>query len=342
MYNLREIAEKCNIDTVFKGRILFDECIAPRTTFKVGGNAPVLFEPSDVPSLCSVLSLLKKNDVPFFILGGGSNIVVSDDGFDGAVVTTTALNTCSVEEYPLLNAGKSSEKNSKENPDLYSDETSVIVTAGAGTLMRKLVSFCEKNCISGIEQFSGLPGTAGGAVFMNAGCFGVSVSDVLFSAEYICLSDGSDFSVQNYNFCASDWAYKKSPFSCGGKIITSARFKLKKNPETERSVLEKKCASFMQQRIEKGHFKYPCAGSVFKNNHAFGSPSGKIIEELGLKGYEMGGAQVAPWHGNIIINKNHATQADIKRLAEFIVKKAFDEKGIRLEPEIIFCGKSKN
>lgn len=313
MYNLREITEKSNISTSFNGRILFDEKIAPKTSFKIGGNAPIFAEPKDDSSLIKILEFSRENKIPYFILGGGTNIVVSDEGFDGIVISTSALNSISIER--------------KEG-------NSVFVSASSGTAMSRLVSFCTENCLSGIEGFAGLPGSVGGALFMNARCFELSVSDVLEKAEYV----NPQLKIEQYDFCRDDWGYKISPLS-HGQIITKGLFKLNQESSDKKDEISQKCAGFIKQRLEKGHFKFPSAGSVFKNNHEFGEPAGKIIDSLGLKGYSIGGAQISPWHGNIIINRNKATQSDVLALVNFVREKVFAEKGFYLESEIIFCGK---
>ena len=167
MTSIRETAEKFNTDD-FKGRILFSETMANHTTFRIGGAAPLFIEPFDVPSLRFTLSVLKADAVPYFVLGGGSNIVVSDKGFEGAVVSMSAL--CDIEA---------------------ADEC---VACGAGASVSSVVSFCTVHALSGIETFAGLPGSAGGAVCMNARCFDVSVSDILSEVRYI---DGSTLEKKN-------------------------------------------------------------------------------------------------------------------------------------------------
>lgn len=371
MYNLREIIEKSNIIENFSGRISFDEKLAGKTSFKIGGDAPVFAEPKDVHSLIKFLNFLKSNEIPYFIMGGGTNLVVSDEGFEGAVISTLQMNTISIEE-------------SEEKIEGNSAGKTVYVRAEAGAAMNRLVNFCTENCLSGIEKFAGLPGTVGGAAFMNARCFNLSLSDVFYSANYIeakCTNskctdaaeierhgeniNSCEFIERLYNFNPADWDYKVSPFSKSlrsqqvglkpqatqsgqfrqaavpeTKIITSVIFRLTQKEKGGQAQIEKECAEFIRQRVEKGHFKFPCAGSVFKNNRDFGEPTGKIIDSLGLKGYSIGGAQVAPWHGNIIINTGKATQKDVLKLTDFLKKKVYEEKGFLLENEIIFCGKT--
>ena len=308
MTSIRETAEKFNTDD-FKGRILFSETMANHTTFRIGGPAPLFIEPFDVPSLCFTLSVLKADAVPYFVLGGGSNIVVSDKGFEGAVVSMSAL--CDIEA---------------------ADEC---VACGAGASVSSVVSFCTEYALSGIETFAGLPGSAGGAVCMNARCFDVSVSDILSEVRYI---DGSTLKEKTYRFNAADWDYKISPFQNTQRIVTRAFFKTKKLSEDKKNEIAERCRAYAAERNAKGHFKFPSAGSVFKNNRAFGKPSGKIIDEAGLKGMRSGGAQIAPWHGNFIVNTGGATAKDVRDLVDRIVEIVRQKTGFTLECEILFCG----
>ncbi len=315
LYTLREIAEKFKINQDFHGAVLYDVPMSLRTTFKVGGLAPLLIEPEDEESLLFVVKICKKEKIPFFVLGGGSNIVVSDEGFDGIVIATRRMQAITV----VSDTGKT-----------------VQLSCGAGATMQQLVSFCTNNGFSGIEPFSGLPGSVGGAAFMNARCFDLSFSDAAGTIRYV---DPDDCVVKELPFTASDWDYKKSPFTGTRFIITCVSVTVQSSGVVDHDSIEKKCAEYVAQRIAKGHFKYPCAGSVFKNNHAFGAPTGKLIDDVGLKGYAIGGAQIAPWHGNIIINTGGATQSDIQKLVEYVTSVVKEKTGFILEPEIIFCGK---
>ncbi|QNL96665.1 UDP-N-acetylmuramate dehydrogenase [Treponema sp. Marseille-Q4132] len=308
MTSIRETAEKFNTDD-FKGRILFSETMANHTTFRIGGPAPLFIEPFDVPSLRFTLSILKADAVPYFVFGGGSNIVVSDKGFEGAVVSMSAL--CHIEA-----AGE-------------------CVASGAGASVSSVVSFCTEHALSGLEAFAGLPGSAGGAVYMNARCFDVSVSDILSEVRYI---DCETLEEKTYRFSASDWDYKISPFQNTPRIVTYAVFKTRRLSEDKKAEIAERCKAYVAERSAKGHYKFPSAGSVFKNNRAFGKPSGKIIDEAGLKGMRSGGAQVAPWHGNFIVNTGGATAADVRDLTDRIVEIVRQKTRFTLECEILFCG----
>lgn len=310
----------------YEGIILLDEPIAPKTTFKIGGNAPLYLEPKDCTSLITSIKALKEKEIPYFILGHGSNIVVSDKGFDGAVVCTSRLSAITTE----IEASDERQKN-----DGQALPHPISITCEAGTAIAAFINFCKKNAIENCEEFSGLPGSIGGAVYMNARCFEKSISDIIQSVFYL---DMHTMETERYTFSASDWDYKKSPFQKKDALILSATFSLVKDDEKKEQICEK-CRSYMQQRVKKGHFEFPSAGSVFKNNRDFGSPSGKLIDECGLKGTQIGGAQIAPWHGNFIINTGNASEKDVRALVNLAIAEVKRQKGFELSPEIIFCGK---
>lgn len=293
-----------NIESNFRGIFLENESLKDKTTFKIGGNATFFAQPKDEKSLLYLLKVAKENSVPVFILGGGSNLVISDDGIDALVISTLDLNFCKLKSDTL--------------------------SCGAGCTIKSITEFCINNSISGLENFAGLPGSCGGAVFMNARCYDISVSDVLKSVRYI---DFSDLTLKEYIFDSKDWDYKKSPFQSGDKFIVKVNFKVHKGRKND---IFDKAESYITDRELKGHFKYPSAGSVFKNNRSFGKPSGKIIDEVGLRGFSVGDAQVAPWHGNFIINTGSATAMDVKKLVEHIQKNVQEKTGFLLECEIIF------
>ena len=145
--------------------------------------------------------------------------------------------------------------------------------------------------------------------------------------------------IKEYCWCIDHEGYVSTNLWDDDKKKSIRMHRLIISVSDKKDEISQKCAGFIKQRLEKGHFKFPSAGSVFKNNHEFGEPAGKIIDSLGLKGYSIGGAQISPWHGNIIINRNKATQSDVLALVNFVREKVFAEKGFYLESEIIFCGK---
>ena len=308
----------------FKLTHKFAEPMKNRTSFKIGGNAPLFIEPANEDSLVSVLDFLKTEDIPYFVLGGCTNVVISDEGFDGAVLSTVGLNYIQTVDMAAM-----------EQNGANSGKT-VFINCGAGTPMASFVHFCRNNCIEGAEQFAGLPGSVGGAVYMNARCFDRSIRDLFHSADFIDMHDNAKSSLL---FKESDWAYKVSPFQNTNKIITSVVFKLTQCSIENKSDILDRCEYYINERKIKGHFKFPSAGSVFRNNRSFGKSSGQIIDEAGLKGMKIGGAQIAPWHGNFIINTGNASQKDVKELVNFIVNVVKEKRNFVLQPEIIFCGK---
>lgn len=290
-----------------------NELLKNHTTFQIGGPADKFYEPENFEELTGIIKECKSKNIKYFLLGGGSNLVFSDKGFRGAVICTRKLN-----------------KITQIEPGL--------VMAEAGATMKELVEFCTDNGLSGFEEFAGLPGTVGGALFMNARCFDKSVSENIYKTIWI-EEEGGNYTAREISFeeDAKNWDYKKSPFQNSRKIIKAGVFKVTPVETQEgRAAIRAKCEGYIKGREDRGHFKFPSAGSVFKNNHDFGKPSGKLIDEAGLRGYRIGGAQIAEFHGNFIVNTDGASAEDVRGL----VKKAQDtvrEKfGFNLEPEIIF------
>lgn len=300
--------------------------LAPKSTFKVGSTADLFIAPISQEQLISVVSACIAAEEKFFILGGGSNIVFPDQPYHGIIISTENLNN-------ILMTDDERPQNLEENQ--------ILVSCQAGTPMSSLVNFCTKHNLSGMEEFAGLPGTVGGALYMNARCFEKSISQLVYDTSFFTVQPKKRATIICQPFQESEWDYKKSPFQTNNndeakKIICSATFVLEQKDDKEHASIEAKCKHFINERIEKGHFKFPSAGSVFKNNHNFGKPSGALIDQAGLKGVKIGGAQIAPFHGNFIINVDHAKSDDIKELVE-LTKRTIKEKfGFDLENEIIF------
>ena len=303
-----------------------NEPLAQKSTFKVGGSAKLFIMPQNFEQFESTLKAVQSSEIPHFIIGGASNVVFPDEIYNGAIISTQGMKEIFYESDNQTTDGKS------------------LVTCQCGVPMAAFVDFCTKKNLSGAEQFAGLPGTVGGALYMNARCFDRSISDILYSTKHLELWDNkAQIKEQVYN--PQDWDYKKSPFqnNQNKKYILEATFKLNPNTnshtETQEAIHERialDCKKYIAERVNKGHFKFPSAGSVFKNNHAFGAPSGKLIDECGLKGYTIGGAQIAPFHGNFIININHARASDIRSLVQKAQQAVKEKFGFDLEPEIIF------
>lgn len=289
-----------------------DEPMAPRTTFRVGGPADLWARPEgpDAEALCAeILRAAREEEVPVLVLGGGANVVVADRGVRGLVLDTGGLSGCSFRE----------------------GEGGPTVVVRAGTTVDDAVDACAERSYSSLEFMAGMPGTVGGAVWMNARCYGSSVSDVLLETTII----DEDLRLSAVPFDPASFSYKRSPFQTRKVLIVSARFALKPKSEAE---VRAEAALRRGDRESKGHYRLPSAGSSFKNDYGYGKPTGRIVDELGLRGLSVGGARVADWHGNIIVNAGSATAADIRALADLVAARVEAALGLALEPEILFVG----
>ncbi len=305
-----------------------NEPLAPKSSFKVGGTARLFISPQTPEQLESTISAVRSAELPYFVTGGASNVVYPDGTYEGAIISTQAIKEIFYE----------SDVSTQDNTN------TALVTCQCGVPMAAFVDFCTRKNLTGAEQFAGLPGTVGGAVYMNARCFDRSISDILYSTKHIEYK-GDKARLVELPFNSADWDYKKSPFQANPQIsdtkseqlyITQATFSLTRAAQQDHERIVSDCKKYIAERVDKGHFKYPSAGSVFKNNREFGAPSGKLIDECGLKGLTAGGAQIAPFHGNFIINTGTATAADIRSLVTQAQKAVHDKFGFDLEPEIIF------
>jgi len=313
---IQKIIEQCLDKNPCKVDIRYNEPMKEHTTFKTGGPADCWLSPcgEGFVSFCaSLLNCSRRAGIPVFVLGGGANIVVSDRGIRGIVLDINAWNgaLCANEEEFILKSGTGIDQAAN-------------IAAAAG--------------LAGLEFLAGMPGTIGGALWMNARCYGSEIADVLKWAEIIAgeQGTGSEYKIKRVNNeqCAG-FGYKQSPFQNMDCLIVTASFGLKTG-NTEKILLE--MDKNKKDRNEKGHYLFPCAGSAFKNNRDFGKPAGQIIDEAGLKGLKKGGAQIAPFHGNIIINTGNAAAADIRCLVDEAAARIKAATGFVLEPEILFVG----
>ena len=306
MDNLRNKLKKIN--TI--GLISFDEPMYRHTTFETGGPADIFIAPETAIELKTILELLKSEGLGIeevFILGGGANLLVSDEGIRGIVIDTSRINS------------------------IKTDPEAEVLTAGAGASVDQVAEAALDAGLSGFDSFYGMPGTIGGSIWMNARCYGRSFSDILESVVFFDKTGKiTESSAEDLSF-----DYKKSPFQKMPCIITEASFRLSKGNKKE---IESNMKMNREDRKNKGHYAAPCAGSVFKNNRVFGKPSGAIIDSLGFRGYSIGQAAVSECHANIFINKGGATSLDIFRLIKHVSDKVFNEYGFRLEPEVQFIG----
>ena len=288
-----------------EGSARMDEPMAAHSSFRIGGPADLYVLPGDEEEAARVLRVCARESVPVFVLGGGTNILVSDRGVRGVVVDLSRLT------------------------GVQADGT--LLVAKGGTPISDVADFALGRGLRGMEFAFALPGSVGGAVWMNARCYGGEVSDVLEHADYL----DADLQPKRYRMKREDWSYKHSPFLDQGRVILSAGLRLAPGSPAEMQTLMQ---SHRADRERKGHFLHPCAGSIFKNNRAFGAPTGQLIDSLGLKGIRLGGAQVAPFHGNIFINTGDARASDMLALIERVAGEVRTRLGLELEREVILVG----
>ncbi len=287
-----------------KIKYLKNEPMSRHTSFHIGGNAEYFVLPDDEKSLISVIDFCKKSDIPINLIGKGSNLVVSDNGIKGAVICTLNMNCISL----------------GENGEIYSD---------AGASLASLCTFARDNCLGGLEFAYGIPGSVGGAMFMNAGAYGGEMKDVAVSS--LCL----DQNLNIIKISGEDMllTYRSSVFKKKNLFILGAYFKLSQDSKEN---ITAKMDDYMGRRKSKQPLEYPSAGSVFKRPEGYFA--GALIEKNGFKGYSVGGAQVSEKHAGFIINKGEATCSDVKKLVEIIKEKVEKEDGVLLQPELIFMG----
>ena len=346
---LRQIIDTCLSASPCPVEVRFDEPMSAHTTFKVGGAADCWLRPvcegeagEGFPSFAAALiAAAGKEEVPLFFLGGGANILVADKGIRGIVLDTSGWSGEIQTESVVQVEGETQAGGRASLAERISFRSGTSLDAAAEAAASK--------GLGGLEFLAGMPGSIGGALVMNARAYEREIADVLVSADVLVASyqlpvascqlpvASCQLPVASYQLLAdkTQFAYKRSPFQKLRCFIVSATFALQPRNEKE---IRCQMESHRQDREDKGHYRYPSAGSAFKNNREFGKPTGKIIDELGLRGLCRGGAQIAPYHGNILINTGGATAADIRGLLEetaAVVKKA---TGFTLEPEILFVG----
>ena len=284
-------------------RVLVNEKLDRHTTFKVGGPCKALLSVETTEELNAVLRLLTEEGEDFFILGNGSNLLVSDEGYEGYVIKLSG---------DFLNIR------------LEGD----CIVAGAGVLLSKVCTFARDNGLSGLEFAYGIPGTVGGAMVMNAGAYGGEMKDVTESVKLLQGDKTVTLSCDEMHF-----GYRDSVIKHDDYIALETRFKLQKgNPEDIAAAM----ADFMDRRRTKQPLEFPSAGSTFKRPE--GAFAGKLIEDAGLKGLRVGGASVSVKHAGFVVNDQGGTAADIDELMKLIVKKVKESSGYELEPEVIRIG----
>ena len=274
------------------------------TSFRIGGNADMVVYPADAEAFAFAVSNAKELCISYIVIGNGSNTLASDKGFRGVVFVTTDMRKVEINgEY---------------------------LTAGCGCLLGSVGTNASTAGLSGAEFANGIPGTVGGAVYMNAGAYGGQMSDIVVSTVCYDIDSGEVITLDN---ASHKFGYRHSVFMEKNYIVLSSTLKLNKG---DPDIIKAKMNEHLKARREKQPLEFPSAGSVFKRPEGFFA--GKLIEDAGLKGVSVGGAMVSPKHAGFIINTGDATASDVLALVDIIKEKVLSMFGVTLECEIRFVG----
>lgn len=288
-----------------------DEMMNRHTSFRVGGPAKLYIEPSELREVIILVQMAEKLKIPYFILGNGSNLVISDEGYDGLVIRL---------------GERFSSIWTEEDPE---DKDAVYMHAYAGALLAKVSSAATRQSLSGMEFASGIPGSIGGAVFMNAGAYNHDMSEVVDSA--LCVSaSGETYTVTRDEF---DFGYRCSRFMKEGGIVLTVVLKLHRG---DKDKITAQIKEYTEKRTKSQPLNYPSAGSMFKRPEGY--YAGTLIDQTGLKGLTVGGAQVSEKHAGFVINIGGATAADIDELTKKVREAVKEKHGVTLEREVRFIG----
>ncbi len=302
--DIEKIIEKSNLK-IKKEKILFNEPMKKHTAFKIGGPADTFIKVDSIEDLKEILKLSKDNNIPINIIGNGSNLLVTDKGIRGIVL-----------KIDLKNIEIKEKDNKKE------------IIADSGVPLGLLAQKILKEEITGFEQLSGIPGTIGGAVIMNAGAHGKEIKDVITEVTAM------DYNGEIYKFTKEDckFEYRRSIFQEKKYIIIQAKMLLEKGKKED---IKNKMNEYLEYRKEKQPIEYPNAGSTFKRGNDY--ITAQLIDQAGLKGYKIGGAEVSKKHAGFIINKENATAEDVINLVDYVTKEIKEKfsKNIKLEIEIL-------
>lgn len=299
-----ELTAKLLKGLISEENVRTNEPMKNHTSFRVGGNADILVMPGDVEQLKRIMALSSEENIPIFIMGNGSNLIVSDKGIRGITV-------------------KLSDSFSKFT---VKDD---IIESEAGILLSRMSNIALEHGLSGLEFAAGIPGTLGGAVFMNAGAYGGEMKDVVTYTEYLD-KYGNLKSVEGD---AHQFGYRESFIQKEGGIVMQSRLKFKKADKSEIKVL---MDDLNRRRREKQPLHLPSAGSVFKRPEGY--YAGKLVEDCGLKGFRIGGAEVSALHCGFIVNTNNAKATDIINLIEHIQNTVKSKFGVELKTEVRIIG----
>lgn len=293
------ILKSCTEDiNIFK-----DEPMANHTSFRIGGVADYFVTPSGCDEVVKLVKALKEAGEQFIVIGNGSNLLVSDKGYRGVVISI-----------------------SKKMSEITVCKDVLNVEAGA--LLSRISSVALKHSLAGFEFASGIPGCLGGAVVMNAGAYGGEIKDIVIETTYVsCNGEVKTVKGEEHNF-----GYRRSCFK-EGDVILSSKIKLKEGNTEEIKAL---CEELNGKRKDKQPLEYPSAGSTFKRPEGYFAA--KLIDDAGLRGFKVGGAMVSEKHCGFVINYNHATSEDVFNLMKEVKRIVFEKYGVTLEPEVRFIG----
>ncbi|MBA4700774.1 MAG: UDP-N-acetylmuramate dehydrogenase [Ruminococcus sp.] len=287
-------------DLLGEDKVLIDEPMSRHTTFKVGGPADYFVIPEGPEEIKEVITLLKREDIPYYILGNGSNLLVGDKGYRGVII----------QMYKNLN------RIDTKGNQIY---------AQAGALLSKIAAEAQAQSLTGFEFASGIPGTMGGAVMMNAGAYGGEMSHVLVNAT-ILTQEGV---IKTLTLDELELGYRTSIIARNGYVVLEAVISLEPgNPEEIHARMEE----LKEKRVTKQPLEYASAGSTFKRPEGYFA--GKLIEDAGLRGFRVGNAQVSAKHCGFVINRGGATAAEIVALMDHVADKVEAVSGVRLKPEV--------
>ena len=285
-----------------KENIYINEPMSKHTSFKIGGPAECFIKIKTIEQLRNILEYEKKDNIPLTVIGNGSNLLVSDEGIKGIVL-----------------------KIEIEKIDEHIQNDEILITVGSGIKLGAIAQKCLKEEIAGFEFASGIPGTIGGAIRMNAGAHGSEMKDIVKTVTYMT-RDGEIHTITNEQ---AKFEYRKSLFAEKDYIIVEVELQLKKGKAEE---IKEKMTEYATYRKEKQPIEYPSAGSTFKRGTDF--ITAKLIDECRLKGYQIGGAQISEKHAGFIINKNNATAKDVINLMEYTKEQVYKKFGKKIEQEI--------
>lgn len=287
-------------------KIIFDEPMKKHTSFKIGGTADYFFKATTLEELQNIIKFAKIKELPITIIGNGSNLLVTDKGIRGLVIKIDI------------------KKLKIEKKDEFA-----VIEVGAGNKLMALATKMKDEELSGLEGLSGIPGSVGGAIVMNAGAYGKEMKDVVLSTT--CMDkNGKLYTFSNEE---QEFSYRNSIFQKKDYIIIETKLKLEYGKKDE---IQKKMEEYFKSRKEKQPIEYPSAGSSFKRQE--GIITAKLIDDVGLKGYKIGGAQVSEKHAGFIVNYNNATATDVINLINYIKEKVYSKYGIKIEEEIKIIG----